>query len=151
VERVSQPVVYDGVGGADWIVSQGTTIQLVERFYDPVAGTVTVDGEDISEFNVQSYRKNIALVSQEVGSVGRFVLFLSADNTLLQPTLYAGTVKFNILLGCTRPESEVTQEEIETACRNAKLVSFYLSSLSKMTIAEQSFCKQHPPFHYFVA
>jgi ABC-type sugar transport system ATPase subunit len=86
-------------------IYEGTTIQLVERFYDPLAGHITVDGQDIADFNVQSYRKNIALVSQE-------------------PTLYAGTVKFNILLGCSKPEDEVTQDELETACKNAKCVLF---------------------------
>lgn len=39
-------------------------------------------------------------------------------------TLYAGTVRFNILLGAIKPESEVTQEEIEQACRNANILDF---------------------------
>jgi len=59
----------------------------------------------ISELNVQEYRKNLALVSQE-------------------PTLYAGTVKFNVLLGATKPVEEVTQEEIEAACRDANILEF---------------------------
>ena len=41
------------------------SIQLIERFYDPLAGRVLLDGHDISKFNVQEYRKNVALVSQE--------------------------------------------------------------------------------------
>lgn len=44
-----------------------------------------------------------------------------------EPTLYAGTVRFNILLGATKPESEVTQEEIEEACRNANILDFIQS------------------------
>jgi ATP-binding cassette, subfamily B (MDR/TAP), member 1 len=67
-----------------------------------------LDGHDISELNVQEYRKSIALVSQE-------------------PTLYAGTVRFNILLGAIKPESEVTQEEIEAACRDANILEFIQS------------------------
>ena len=63
---------------------------------------------DIKEFNVAEYRKHIALVSQE-------------------PTLYAGSVRFNILLGATKPESEVTQAEIEEACRNANILDFIQS------------------------
>ena len=39
-------------------------------------------------------------------------------------TLYAGTVRFNILLGAIKPHSEVTQEEIELACRNANILDF---------------------------
>lgn len=41
-----------------------------------------------------------------------------------EPTLYAGTVKFNILLGATKPAEEVTQEEIEAACRDANILEF---------------------------
>lgn len=44
---------------------KSTIIQLVERFYDPLAGTITVDGHDISELNLKSYREKISLVSQE--------------------------------------------------------------------------------------
>lgn len=84
------------------------SIQLIERFYDPLAGTVYLDGQNITEYNIQEYRKQIALVSQE-------------------PTLYSGTVKFNILLGAIKPHSEVTQEEIEEACRNANILEFIQS------------------------
>jgi ATP-binding cassette subfamily B (MDR/TAP) protein 1 len=38
--------------------------------------------------------------------------------------LYAGTVRFNILLGAIKPHSEVTQEEIEAACRDANILDF---------------------------
>lgn len=37
----------------------------MERFYDPLHGGVFLDGQPINEMNVQEYRKNIALVSQE--------------------------------------------------------------------------------------
>lgn len=80
---------------------KSTLIQLVERFYDPLSGIVKVDGHDISELNIKSYRNQISLVSQE-------------------PTLYAGSVRFNITLGATIPAEEVTQEAVEKACRDAK-------------------------------
>lgn len=64
-----------------------------------------LDGERITDLNIQDYRKHMALVSQE-------------------PTLYAGTVRFNILLGAIKPEAEVTQEEIEDACRKANILEF---------------------------
>ena len=41
--------------------------------------------------------------------------------------MYAGTVRFNILLGATKPVSEVTQEEIEEACRSANILEFIQS------------------------
>ncbi|QRV90352.1 ABC transporter transmembrane region [Ceratobasidium sp. AG-Ba] len=84
---------------------KSTVIQLIERFYDPLAGKVTLDGQDISQLNVQEYRKNIALVSQE-------------------PTLYSGTIRFNVLLGANKPHEEVTQAEIEAACRDANILEF---------------------------
>lgn len=44
-----------------------------------------------------------------------------------EPTLYAGTIRFNILLGAIKPDSEVTQEEIEQACRDANILDFIKS------------------------
>ena len=41
-----------------------------------------------------------------------------------EPTLYAGSVRFNILLGAIKPHEEVTQEEIENACRDANILEF---------------------------
>ena len=85
---------------------KSTTIQLLERFYDPLVGKVTLDGVDIRDLNVASYRSQIALVSQE-------------------PTLYAGTVRFNILLGANKPIEEVTEEELVKACKEANIVSAF--------------------------
>ena len=50
-----------GVSGC----GKSTTIGLLERFYDPIAGQVTVDGLPVSEYNLASYRKNISIISQE--------------------------------------------------------------------------------------
>ncbi|KIJ17535.1 hypothetical protein PAXINDRAFT_167550 [Paxillus involutus ATCC 200175] len=93
------------VGASGCGKSTVCVIQLLERFYDPLAGQVLLDGQPINQFNIQEYRKHIALVSQE-------------------PSLYAGTIRFNVLLGATKPKSEVTQEETETACRNANILDF---------------------------
>jgi len=43
-----------------------TLIHLLCRFYDPTAGRVLVDGHDLAEFDLASWRRRIALVSQEV-------------------------------------------------------------------------------------
>lgn len=87
---------------------KSTAVQLIERFYDPSSGEILLDDQPISQINISEYRKHIALVSQE-------------------PTLYAGTIRFNILLGATKPESEVTEEEIENACRDANVLDFIQS------------------------
>ncbi|KAF8746719.1 P-loop containing nucleoside triphosphate hydrolase protein, partial [Rhizoctonia solani] len=101
---VVEPGTYIALVGASGS-GKSTVIQLIERFYDPLAGKVTLDGQDISELNVQEYRKHIALVSQE-------------------PTLYSGTIRFNILLGANKPHDQVTQTEIEQACRDANILDF---------------------------
>lgn len=84
---------------------KSTTISLLERFYDPLAGRVTLDGREISSLNLKSYRRHLALVSQE-------------------PTLYQGTIRENILLGSARDPSTVTEEQIEKAMKNANIFSF---------------------------
>ncbi|KAJ7784493.1 P-loop containing nucleoside triphosphate hydrolase protein [Mycena metata] len=99
-----EPGTYIALVGASGS-GKSTVIQLIERFYDPLAGEIFLDGQLVTELNLQEYRKQIALVSQE-------------------PTLYAGTVRFNILLGAIKPAEEVTQEEIEDACRNANILEF---------------------------
>ena len=81
---------------------KSTAVQLIERFYDPLVGQVLVDGMDVQGYNLSEYRKNISLVSQE-------------------PTLYQGTIRFNILLGATR--DDVTEEEIDQACKDANVPS----------------------------
>jgi ATP-binding cassette, subfamily B (MDR/TAP), member 1 len=79
---------------------KSTTVGLIERFYDPVAGEVTVDGVPISEYNLADYRSQISIVSQE-------------------PTLYQGTIRFNILLGA----DGASQEEIDQAAKAANVIS----------------------------
>ncbi|KAF2756024.1 ATP-binding cassette transporter ABC4 [Pseudovirgaria hyperparasitica] len=85
---------------------KSTTIAMLERFYDPLAGGVYVDGKEISSLNINQYRSFLALVSQE-------------------PTLYQGTVRENILLGGDR--EDITDEQIEKACKNANIYDFIMS------------------------
>jgi ATP-binding cassette subfamily B (MDR/TAP) protein 1 len=82
---------------------RSTVISLLERFYDPLSGRITLDGHDVAALNVAAYRSRIALVAQE-------------------SALYAGSVRTNVLLGSDRPEGEVTQADIEAACKAAKCV-----------------------------
>ncbi|TDZ23972.1 Leptomycin B resistance protein pmd1 [Colletotrichum orbiculare MAFF 240422] len=101
VIRPGQYVALVGASGC----GKSTTIALLERFYDPLSGGVYVDGKEISTLNVNQYRSFIALVSQE-------------------PTLYQGTIKENILLGAA---TEVTDQDIEDACREANIYDFIVS------------------------
>ncbi|XP_047044346.1 putative multidrug resistance protein [Lolium rigidum] len=75
---------------------KSTIIGLIERFYDPLRGMVRIDGRNIKTYNLRALRQHIGLVSQE-------------------PTLFAGTIRENILYG-TETASEI---EIENAARSA--------------------------------
>ena len=44
---------------------KSTIIQLLERFYDPVAGQIILDGYDIKNINLRHLRSCMSLVSQE--------------------------------------------------------------------------------------
>src|SRR3989449_3045152 len=78
-----------------------TLVNLVARFYDPVAGRVCLDGRDIREVTMRSLREQIAMVPQE-------------------PILFADTIRENIRYG----RLEATQAEIEDAARAANATEF---------------------------
>ncbi|RVW47429.1 ABC transporter B family member 9 [Vitis vinifera] len=71
---------------------KSTVISLLERFYDPEAGEVLIDGVNLKKLNIRSIREKIGLVSQE-------------------PILFAGTIKENISYG----KKDATNEEIRAA------------------------------------
>ncbi|KAG2366221.1 P-loop containing nucleoside triphosphate hydrolase protein [Suillus spraguei] len=73
---------------------------LLLRYYDPVRGKVTFDGQDIREFNPSSWRSMIGIVPQA---------------TAQDPVLFTGTIASNIAFG----NKDATREEIETAAREA--------------------------------
>lgn len=78
---------------------KSTLFSLLERFYNPVAGQILVDGQDITTLNVQSYRSCISIVGQE-------------------PIIFSGTIRENLMLGAA---SSVTDEAIIQACKEANL------------------------------
>jgi len=59
---------------------KSTIINLLNRFYDIQEGSIIIDGTDINAFELQSLRKQIAVVLQDV--------FLFADTILNNITLY---------------------------------------------------------------
>ncbi len=83
---------------------KSTVIALIPRFYDPQAGQIFIDGQDIAHVTKASLRKHIAYVSQ-------------------QPYLFEGTIRDNIRYG--RPEA--TDVEIEEAARLAYAHDFILA------------------------
>lgn len=44
---------------------KSTCIQLLQRFYDPLSGEVTIDGNNIKDLNLKWMRDQIGVVGQE--------------------------------------------------------------------------------------
>uniref|UniRef100_A0A4W5MYK7 ABC-type xenobiotic transporter n=1 Tax=Hucho hucho TaxID=62062 RepID=A0A4W5MYK7_9TELE len=80
---------------------KSTTIQLLQRFYDPDSGEITLDGRDIRTLNVKWLRENMGIVSQE-------------------PVLFGTTIAENIRYG----REDATDEDIERAVREANAYDF---------------------------
>ena len=59
-------------------------VSVLNRFYEIDSGNITIDGININEISLQSLRKNIALVQQEV--------FLFSDSILNNITLFDATI-----------------------------------------------------------
>lgn len=62
-------------------------------------------------------------------------------------TLYSGSVKFNILLGATKPVGEVTQDEIDQACRDGAFRDTPFAILSLTAC----FLSKHPRLRDFAS
>jgi ATP-binding cassette subfamily B (MDR/TAP) protein 1 len=80
---------------------KSTVIALLERFYDPSSGEVTLDGVDIRRLQLKWLRAQMGLVSQE-------------------PALFAMSIRENILFG----KEDATEEEVVAAAKAANAHSF---------------------------
>ncbi|WBU56014.1 ABC transporter transmembrane domain-containing protein [Paracoccus sediminicola] len=99
--RPGETVALVGPSGA----GKTTVIQLIQRFWDPLAGSVTLDGIDLRQMRRADFRAEIALVPQD-------------------PVIFATSARANIRFG--RPDASDT--EIEAAARAASAHDF-LSAL----------------------
>lgn len=75
---------------------KSTLVDLLIRFYDPKSGTITMDGLDIKNLTLESYRSRFGIVSQEA-------------------ILFNDTIANNIAFGA----KEINQSDIENAARIA--------------------------------
>ncbi|KAG6670622.1 hypothetical protein I3843_Q050900 [Carya illinoinensis] len=80
---------------------KSTVISLIERFYDPQAGEVLIDGINLKDFHLKWIRQKIGLVSQE-------------------PVLFAYSITDNIAYG----KDGTTFEEIRVATELANAATF---------------------------
>ncbi len=78
-----------------------TLCNLVARFFDPTQGRILLDGHDLREFDVESYRRLIGIVEQDV-------------------FLFDGTVSENIGYG----DREASDEEVRRAAEIANATEF---------------------------
>ena len=85
---------------------KSTIINLLLRFYDPTAGRVLVDGQDIRAVTLRSLRRQIGVVLQET-------------------TLFAGTVRENVAYGRTG----AAEADIVAAAQAAQAHDFIMGQL----------------------
>uniref|UniRef100_A0A182J704 ABC-type xenobiotic transporter n=1 Tax=Anopheles atroparvus TaxID=41427 RepID=A0A182J704_ANOAO len=97
--KTGQTVALVGPSGC----GKSTCLQLIQRLYDPMSGSVTIDGIKVSELNIGWLRSLIGLVGQE-------------------PVLFATTIADNIRYG----NPAASQSEIETAAKIANCHSFIM-------------------------
>ncbi len=95
--RAGEKVALVGQSGS----GKSTIINLLMRFYPLLDGSIKVDGQKITEFNLSSYRTNLGIVPQEV-------------------ILFGGTIAENIRYG----KPNATDEEIREASRKANALDF---------------------------
>ncbi|CAI6093215.1 unnamed protein product [Clonostachys chloroleuca] len=101
---------------------KSTMIAMLERFYDPSTGSISISGEALTNLNPRLYRRIVSLVQQE-------------------PTLFQGTIRENIALGIDDPDAAtpetspssptnsttVPEADIEAALRAANAWDFVCS------------------------
>ncbi|KAM5579612.1 ABC transporter B family member 19-like [Rosa sericea] len=80
---------------------KSTIFALIERFYDPTKGTITLDGHDLRSLQVKWLRGQMGMVGQE-------------------PVLFATSILENVLMG----KENATKKEAITACIAANAHSF---------------------------
>ena len=81
-----------------------TICHLIPRFYNITSGEIKIDGQDINDFTLESLRKNIGIVQQDV-------------------FLFNGTIKENILYG----NENATDEQVIEASKKANIYEYICS------------------------
>ena len=83
---------------------KSTIVNLLPRFYDATEGEITIDGKDVREFTLESLRRNIGIVQQDI-------------------FLFSATIRDNIAYGVTN----ASQEDVINAAKIAQLHDHIMS------------------------
>ncbi|NXJ88201.1 ABCBB protein, partial [Corythaixoides concolor] len=100
--KPGQTLAFVGSSGC----GKSTSVQLLERFYDPEKGSVLIDGHDTKKINTQFLRSKIGIVSQE-------------------PVLFDCSIADNIKYGSNTKEA--TMEKVIEVAQKAQLHDFVMS------------------------
>ncbi|MBR2330875.1 MAG: ABC transporter ATP-binding protein, partial [Alistipes sp.] len=84
---------------------KSTLSELIPRFYDPVCGEILVDGRPLSDYNQESVREHMGIVSQDT-------------------ILFNDTIRNNIAMG----RLSASNEQIEAAARVANAHDFIMQT-----------------------
>ena len=87
---------------------KSTTLSLIARFYDPIKGSITLDGVKVDKLSKDTIRNNIGYVQQS-------------------PYIFNRSFKENLLL--VKPDA--TEEEIVDACKKSEIHDFILTTKDK--------------------
>lgn len=98
--KSGETTAFVGPSGA----GKSTAVQLIQRFYDPEGGMITLDGHDIRTLNIQWLRSLIGIVEQE-------------------PVLFSTTIAENIRFG----KENATMEDIVKAAKEANAFNFIMT------------------------
>jgi ABC-type multidrug transport system fused ATPase/permease subunit len=82
---------------------KSTCVQLLQRFYDPILGSVCIDNRDIRSLNLNWLRSQLGVVNQE-------------------PVLFATSIIENIRYG----RDNITEKEIIEAAKNANGIILHI-------------------------
>lgn len=96
--RPGEMVAIVGPSGA----GKSTLVDLLCRFYEPSSGRILVDGRDIRDYDLESYRTRISLVQQE-------------------PLMFDDTIRGNMNFGLSEP---LTEAEARDLLRRAHCLDF---------------------------
>ena len=97
-----QKVAFVGHSGA----GKSTIARMLVRAYDPDAGQITVDGNDLRLIDLKQFRENVGVVEQDVA-------------------LFDETLRYNICYGLNGKGEHITEQELDSVAQEACIDKFH--------------------------